>query len=653
MGMGIAGWTTAAALGLVGMVPAEASAEATSVLPISLADGSFAGLPAGGQGRFQLVDSGLAEVGDVNGDGFADVAIGAASADPLGRRDAGVVYVVFGGSPLGRIDVRSSELAGFQVIGPRQGRRRPAPVFQPDGAPGGAMAGSSVAPAGDINGDGLDDILVGAPYAGNRGRSFSGSVYVVFGKRSREPVDLARLGAAGYRIDGPHRDAAAGYAVAGPGDVSGDGRADVLVSAGPVHRATVYVVLGQAGTASVDLRRVAGRGFAIRGGRRRLSDAGAAVSGAGDFNGDGFADIAVGAPQSDVPRRAFAGTTFVIFGGPNRGSVKLGELNGRGVRIEGEHAFANLGEALAPLGDVNRDGRDDLLIGASLVSAPGRTYAGAAYVVFGRARPGRLDLRRPDGAAYRILGPGRSGAGGGLRQARAGTSVAAIGDVNADGRRDMIIGAPGAGRRCSPEEGAAYVVFSQPLPAPLDLGDLGEAGYAIRGELPDANAGSLVAGAGDWNGDGRGDALVLRADFDDSRRRQPPLLDLLLGRPAPSRSVAPTPAQLPQIEVPRPSLRRLASGRGINARLTVNESGPADAVLVEVHAAAPGDDLPIALAYARFSEPETRTVKLVAPRIVRRLLRRRTRLSARMLVSQCTTAGYEYTARSRIVFRRR
>jgi len=379
---------------------------------------------------------------------------------------------------------------------------------------------------------------------------------------------------------------------------------------------------------------------------------GAAVSGAGDFNGDGLADIAVGAPNSNVPQRPHAGATFVIFGGPENRPLSLAQLNGRGVRIDGETEFANLGQTLAPLGDVNGDGRGELIIGASQVSAPGRRYAGAAYVVFGRPDPGVLDLRQPSGTAYRILGPGPSGASGGLGQGRVGVSVAAIGDVNGDGRPDMVVGAPGAGRRCSPEEGAAYVVFSQPVSSPLDLDQLGVAGYAIRGGLPDVNAGALVAGAGDWNQDGRGDALVLRADFDDSRRRERPLLDLVFGRLPPPLPAALTAEQLPRILVPRPSLRRLAGGRGITARVTVKESGPADAVLVEVYAAEFGNNSPVALGYTRFLRPQTQAVKLIAPKFVRTFLRSRSQVRARVVLSQCTSAGHEYTSRARMVLRR-
>jgi hypothetical protein len=643
----IARWAVFVAAGLAAPASAQGPSVGTAVLPVTVAEGRLVGLPQSEDGSFGSIDSALAEVGDVNGDGVADVAIGSPSADPLGRRDAGIVRVLFGGSPLGRIDLRSPRLAGFRVLGPHIGKRRPPPVFALDSPPEGAMAGSSVAGAGDINGDGLDDILVGAPYAGNRRRSFSGSVYVVFGKRSRENVDLAGLGGGGYRIDGAGHGAAAGLALAGAGDVNGDGRPDVVLSTWDA----VYVVHGQAATAAVDLRRSAEQGFAIRG-RRSFFGASTAVSSAGDFNGDGLADIAVGAPSSTVRHRPHAGATFVIFGGPEGRPLKLTQLDGRGVRIDAEHEFDNLGEALAPLGDVNGDGRGDLLIGASLVSAPGRFYAGAAYVIFGRAYPGLLDLRQPNGTAYRILGPGRSGASGGLRQARAGVSVAGMGDVNGDARPDMIIGAPGAGRRCSPDEGAAYVVFGQPLPSPVDLGHLGDAGYAIRGVLPDAGAGVLVAGAGDWNQDGRGDALVMRGDFDDSRRPYRPLLDLVLGRLPPPLPAAPTAGQLPRIHIPQPTLRRLASGRAITARVTVKESGRADATLVEVYATVRGEQLPVAIGYTRFSRPQTKTVKLIAPKFFRHFLRGRSRLRARVILSQCSTTGLEYTVRSRVLLRR-
>jgi hypothetical protein len=128
------------------------------------------------------------------------------------------------------------------------------------------------------------------------------------------------------------------------------------------------------------------------------------------------------------------------------------------------------------------------------------------------------------------------------------------------------------------------------------------------------------------------------------------MLDLLLGRPPPARPATPTPAQLPSIAVPRPSLRRLVSGRGIDAQLTANEPGP---VLVEVDGKVHGQHLPLAATHATFSEPETRTVKLVAPSLIRHILRRETGVRAQVVVSQCTSAGYEYTARSRIILRRR
>ena len=626
------------AAGLAVMAPA-ASAAGTGVVPISLAEGSFAGLQAAPPARFGDVGSTVTDLGDVNGDGISDVAVGDDSVDAPGRRDAGVVYVVFGGSPLGRLDLGTAP--GFQIAGPRQGARRPVPAFAFDGPPAGAMAGAAVAAAGDVNADGLADIVVGAPFAGRNGRAFSGSAYVVFGKRSAERVDLERLGSGGFRIDGPRRGAVVGTTLAGTGDVNGDGRADVVVRSDRVQRAAVYVVFGKASAEPVDLRRLGRRGFAIRrgGGWRDLLHFGDALSGAGDFNGDGLADVAIGAPGSGGTHGEGAGVTFVVFGGRRMRTVELLKLGRRGVRIEGEQAFANTGEALAPLGDVNGDGRGDLLLGASQVAGLGRNYAGAAYVVFGRAGAGRVDLLRPGAAAYRILGPATTG---GVGQARAGMDVAAIDDVNGDGRRDILIGAPGVGRRCAGDEGAAFVVFSSNVAAPVDLGDLGTAGYEIRGGLWDANAGAAVASAGDWNRDGRGDALVLRTDFDGSRRGQAPRLDLLLGRDPPP---VPAPVAPPRLEIANPTLRALGSRGGLDARVTVDQPGD---VLVEVRYA----NSPIAVGLATASQPGTTAVKVLMPADFRRVLARRTRLTTRVIVSQCTAAGYEYSATSGVTLSR-
>ena len=295
---------------LVALTPSAAAAD-TGVVPISLAEGSFAGLRASPPGRFQDSGAMLADVGDVNGDGVSDVAVGAASVDAPGRTDAGVVYVVFGGTPLGRLDLRTAP--GFRIVGPRQGRNRPLPVFQPDGPPKGAMAGSAVAGAGDVNADGLADILVGAPFAGRRGRAFSGSAYVVFGKRSTSSVDLQRLGRGGFRIDGPRRDAAAATEVAGVGDVNGDGRADVVVSSDRVLRSAAYVVFGKASSAPVDLRRPAAR---LRDPRRPAGCSTSAMPSPAPATSTATASPT--SPSARRSRRAAgregAGATFVVFG---------------------------------------------------------------------------------------------------------------------------------------------------------------------------------------------------------------------------------------------------------------------------------------------------------------------------------------------------
>ncbi|HEV2754775.1 MAG TPA: integrin alpha [Actinomycetota bacterium] len=205
----------------------------------------------------------VAPAGDVNGDGVPDVL--ASKGDYFTEPTEGVVYVVFGSASLGDVDLDELGDGGFVIRG----------ASEEDEA-------SYTASAGDVNGDGLGDVIVGAPGAepaetgvgppvDTHLRSEGGRVYVVFGKATTEAVDLAAYdtgtqGDTGFRIDGPSNGTAAGRAVDGAGDVNGDGLHDVVLAA--PGGAVAYVVFGQTHGGAVDLATVGAeaepaRGFAI------------------------------------------------------------------------------------------------------------------------------------------------------------------------------------------------------------------------------------------------------------------------------------------------------------------------------------------------------------------------------------------------------
>src|SRR4051812_14201859 len=210
------GLTAALAATLVACLPAPA-AHAVQTLPPSGvvdlakdADAVLNGAAAGDRTGWSL-----AGVGDVNGDGVRDMAVGAPLADPAARKDAGAVYVVFGARPLApKTALGALGGAGFVI----------------QGASPGDVAGTAVAAAGDVNGDGKADVLVGAPHAIERGADGDGSASVVFGKDDSAPVDLASLDN-GITIRGAATGDDTGAAVAGLGDVNGDGRPDAAIGA--------------------------------------------------------------------------------------------------------------------------------------------------------------------------------------------------------------------------------------------------------------------------------------------------------------------------------------------------------------------------------------------------------------------------------------
>ena len=382
----------------------------------------------------------LASAGDVNGDGFDDLIIGAPDASPNGLY-SGATYVVFGkaGGFSANLDVSTlNGTNGFQITGEAVGDK----------------SGFSVNSAGDVNGDGFDDLIIGAASADPNGSS-SGATYVVFGKASgfSSNLDLAALdGTNGFQINGEAAGDFSGISASSAGDINGDGFDDMIIGAfradpnGSASGAS-YVVFGHAGgfSATLELSTLDGtNGFQISG-EAAYAQSGFSVASAGDVNGDGFDDLIIGAWPG---MHASPGTSYVVFGqaGGFSANLDLGALDStNGFKITGSGAYDFSGNNVASAGDVNGDGFDDVVIGA-----PGTD---TSYVVFGQAGgfSATVDLATLDGTnGFRIIGEGLSD--------YSGSCISAAGDVNGDGFDDLIVGSPYATTTVA-SAGATYVVF--------------------------------------------------------------------------------------------------------------------------------------------------------------------------------------------------
>ncbi|NNL03880.1 MAG: hypothetical protein HKO85_01235 [Xanthomonadales bacterium] len=465
-------------------------------LPVSLLADSFAVSQLDGsngvavRGGLTPDDLGrsVSAAGDINGDGFDDFVVASPTADPNGA-DSGIVDIVFGQAnplphPLALASLDDTEKV--RILGAGQ--------FD--------YAGFSVANAGDINSDGFNDLVLGAP-ASSLGAQFGGAVYLIFGTDQgfESPIDLSLPGDY-HVIAGIEENADAGSSVAGAGDVNGDGTDDLVIGARFANGSSgaAYVVFGSAGElpGSFDVLNGA-NGFAMA--SVGLGDVlGQSVAGGFDLNGDGYDDIAIGAPLAGEENN-YTGKAYIVFGSnqPFGATLNLNALDGsNGLTINGAADQDNFGESVAVAGNIDLEGFDDLIIGAPQASPGGLADAGSSYVIFGSGTPyaAELNVATLDGSNGFALVGDEVGA-------QSGAAVAGGFDLNRDGIDDAVVGAPKSDLS-QVDSGAAYVVHGKAggWSASIFLSGLsGASGQIIAGKTGGDAFGAAVSAAGDLNND--------------------------------------------------------------------------------------------------------------------------------------------------------
>lgn len=480
---------------LLCVVPAAKTAPNT-IITLDALNGNN-GVKVNGTAQDQELGRVVNSAGDLNGDGLDDIVVSLPNATINGQSLAGSVYVIYGStnnsSPLTLNNLPASK--GFRISGLQS--------FD--------QLGYSAAGAGDVNNDGYGDLILGAPGASHNDADSSGAAFVIFGRPTFPAVlDLSTLnGGNGFRLNGVMPDDRLGSAVAGAGDVNGDGFDDLIVGApnaavaGKAAAGYAYVVYGDTGFNPV-LSAAAlngSNGFRFSGNAAE-DHTGEVVDYAGDVNRDGFADVLVAAPRAKVGSQTEAGKVYIIFGGSSKpGNINANTLNGsNGFRADGVSEADHAGQSAAAAGDVNSDGYADLVIGAPYANE----YTGMSYVVYGKSSFGAtIGLGSLNGNnGFKIAGA--------TTNDQVGLAVSGAGDVNGDGLDDLLIGAPGVGDGLVRFSGTAYVILGQnSFPATLELSKLGTAdGFALNGLSADDQVGQRVNNAGDTNGDGYDDFLI-------------------------------------------------------------------------------------------------------------------------------------------------
>ncbi|WP_041735184.1 FG-GAP-like repeat-containing protein [Dyadobacter fermentans] len=395
----------------------------------------------------------VANAGDVNGDGFGDVIVGAPMYDK-NENNEGAAFVYHGsGAGLNAVPTTTLE------------------SNQPD-----ANLGQFVAAAGDVNNDGLSDVITGAPMY-DKGHSNEGAAFVYHGTLagiSNVPITT---------LESNQIDAQFGCSVKGAGDVDGDGYSDVIVGAsmydkGESNEGAAFVYHGS-------INGIATAAKTTLENNQAAAFFGFSASTAGDVNGDGFSDVIVGSFHFDNGQNNEGGA-FVYHGSANGISTTIAK------QLECNQAGAQYGASVASAGDVNGDGYADVIVGANLFDN-GQGNEGGAFVY--------------EGSSSGLGNTSASSQEGNQLNAYLGSSVSSAGDVNGDGYSDIVVGGQGYDKGDA-DEGVALVwlggarSIKETVVTHLEM------------NVPGIQFGWSVASAGDVNGDGFGDVIISANNYD-------------------------------------------------------------------------------------------------------------------------------------------